>query len=444
MHRLPRALVLRHTHPLLRRPITRAPRRLHSQVLYTPSGDPVRYQAVRFLRGPFSLRRAITLGLYVGAFYVYASLVWRYLDVQIEIELEDEEKLKDGQREGREVVEEEEEEEQHEGPYYAEEDSTFIPLTWSHKLPREWYKGSDPEWQEFVRMAKDKDRHKKIQNELVSIVFTGCAQHPAIARQLGKEPKVGKYWLDISFPDGPPQEYQRSGIEIGDGFIAWSQQKVSPEKQWRTMRALWPQAAAEGAWATMKVLTGIQYRRAKQALGWEGKDPFSPEERFRHAMEMMQKQQAAREKKRVGGAQTEPGGRPDAATTTVSTRDASSAQQQTPLPAAAQSKPADSSKKQPWTLPAVPIPAVTPSHPTDLPIALHVFNSTLSKSWNPKRAEPPRGTFVVTGLVEVKGARGRMLFDVQSCYDPKAAKYVAVNAAVRGFKRWQQGPRGGA
>ena len=36
-----------------------------------------------------------------------------------------------------------------------------------------------------------------------------------------------------------------------------------------------------------------------------------------------------------------------------------------------------------------------------------------------------------------------MLFDVQACYDPKVGKYVAVNAGVRNFKRWNQAPRGG-
>merc|ERR1711939_380192 len=125
-------------------------------------------------------------------------------------------------------------------------------------------------------------RHRKIQDELVQVVYTGATQHPTISRQLGgKDLKVGKYWLDISFPDGPPLEYERSGLEIGDGFIAWSQQKVSQEQQWRITRALWPTAALSSLWAAGKVLCGINYRRVKQALGLEGSDPFSPEERHR-------------------------------------------------------------------------------------------------------------------------------------------------------------------
>ena len=101
----------------------------------------------------------------------------------------------------------------------------------------------------------------------------------------------------------------------------------------------------------------------------------------------------------------------------------------------------------PWHIPIVPLPTSSSDSnsrmSTDLPIAMHVFSATLSKSWNPKKAEPPRGTFIVQGLVEVRGSKGRMLFDVQSCYDPRASKYVHVNAGVRGYKRWRQSPRGG-
>ena len=413
------------------------------------------------------MRRLATVGLYTGIVYGYLRFMWRYMDVEIEFideaELEEEQESAQ-QAEGEDGEEEEEEEEEEEGPpFYADEENTFIPLTWSKKMPRTYYRGSDPEWQEFIKIAKDKGRHRKVQDELVQIVFAGSANHPTIARQLGKDLKIGKYWLDISFPDGPPQEYERSGIEIGDGFIAWSQQRVSQEKQWRLMRALWPQATANSTWATVKVLSGIQWRRLKQAMGWEGVDPHAPEERFRVAAEIMKSQnQSQQGNGQVGKTQTDPNGSPGevarrsaAASTTTST----------PSPSNRQTQSSEGSQKYPW-LPSVPIPTYPritgaststsgssdPSSNTDsdsapanldIPIAMHVFQSTLSKSWNPKKMEPPRGTFVVQGLVEVRGARGRMLFDVQSSYDPRTGKYVQVNAAVRNFKRWSQPPKGG-
>ena len=403
-------------------------------------------QTVRFKKpGLFTMRRLATVGIYVGVTYGYLRFMWRHMDIEIEFLDEEEVEQEQEATQNAEGEEDEEAEEEEDGPpFYADEENTFIPLTWSKKLPRSYYRGSDPEWQEFIKVAKDKSRHKKVQDELVQIVYVGSANHPGIARQLGKDLKIGKYWLDISFPDGPPQEYERSGIEIGDGFVAWSQQRVSPEKQWRLMRALWPQATATSSWATLKVLSGIQWRRFKQSMGWEGVDPGAPEERFRALSEMMQaKQQDQQKPQSVRKTQTDPNGRPgevevasrnDAASTTTPTR-----------------PDASPSEKFPW-LPSIPLPhypklsdspADTTSDSLTVPIAMHVFQSTLSKSWNPKKMEPPRGTFVVQGLVEVRGQRGRMLFDVQSSYDPKAGKYVQVNAAVRNFKRWSQPPRGG-
>ena len=443
MHRLPRAFRLRQQQPLVlrrihqQRNITQLLRRNKPQYLQNPADQPLRYHAVRFKKPPFlTWRRAATIALYSGVTYAYINLLFRYLDVEIEIldddQISDEEKQKGQKKVDERAGGQDATEQQEEGPFYAEEDSTFIPMTWAKKLPRSFYKGSDTEWQEFVKIAKDKPRHKKIQDELVQMVFTGSTKHPAVTRQLGKDMKVGKYWLDISFPDGPPQEYERSGVEIGDGFVAWSQQKVSAEQQWRLTRALWPKAAFESLYATSKVLFGIQYRRIKQALGWEGADPFSPEEKYRHAIEMMQKQQQGR----MGKTQT-PDGLPGGGVVGSGTATDTPTTPPKPSPSAA-----SDGKKLPWAI-SVPMPSTSAATTTDIPIAMHVFSATLSKQWNPKKSEPPRGSFVVQGLVEVRGQRGRMLFDVQSCYDPKTGKFVAVNAAVRSFKRWNQAPRGG-
>ena len=448
MHRLPRSLTLRQQQTLLRRP--RQPQRiphihpLHSgqrrwetQLISRATGEPVRFRRVRFKKpGFFSLRRLVTIGLYTGIVYGYSKLLWRYMDIDVEFlddeDLEEEETA--AHAEGEEGTELEE------GPFYADEDSLFIPMTWSTKMARQWYKGSDPEWQEFIKVAKDKARHKKVQDELVQIVYTGSTQHPSIAQRIGTDPKIGKYWLDISFPDGPPQEYERSGIEIGDGFIAWSQQKVSQENQTRLMRALWPKAAAEGSWATIKVLAKIQYRRARELLGLEahpgGLD--SPAEKMRATIEAMKKaqerQEGGQQQRGRGAGKTSMEAEGSSSTSLAS----SSSGQTTATPTP------DQQKRLPYTF-HVPLPTSSSLTTTDIPIAMHVFSATLSKNWHAKHKnlEPPRGTFVVQGLVEVRGGRGRVLFDVSSFYDPRVGKYVSVNASVRSVKGWRQGPRGG-
>ena len=430
MFRLSRAFQLRQQIPI-RRPIRGQPRIQSRNNSNRGNGDaPQNVQAVRFRRPAFSLKGAITLGLYVGLPWA----LWNYLNQHIDIQIEEiEHDSHDHHNEAEWEVQEEEGEED----VFADEDSTFVPMTWATKLPRNFYKGTDPEWQEFVKVAKDKPRHKKLQSELVALVLHAAQQHPRVAMSTGKELKVGKYWLELTFPDAPPQEYVRSGIEIGDDFIAWSPQKISAENHYRLTRALWPKATFEGAWATAKIFGGINYRRLKQALGWEEANPSSPEERFKVALEIMEKKQKAsgREGSPVGGeAQTSPDGTPGSL---VSVSSAANEAQSSPR--ASQDRSA-----LPWALDKLPIPSSADLvNPTDIQIAKYVFFGALKKEWNPKQLEPPRGSFVVQGLVEVKGSKGRVMFDVQSCYDPKESKYIVVNAGIRSIKQWNQKPKGG-
>lgn len=386
---------------------------------------------MRFRSPFFTWKTGVTWILYGTVTYAYVQFFMRHVDIQIE---EIEEEQHEEQPVSRKAEHEGEWEEQEEGDEdeYAEEDSTFIPMTWATKLPRSFYKGSDPEWRAFVKFAKDKPRHKKIQDELVQMVYSGAQRHPRVGMHIGKELKIGRYWLEISFPDGPPQEYVRSGLEIGDDFIAWSPQRVSPENHYRLTRALWPKATFDGLWATAKLFTGIQYRKVKQALGWEEVNPFSPEERLKLALEQMEKHKA-------GGssvsekAQTSPDGSPGSL---VSASSAANEAQSSP-------KASEDRIPLPWHIP-LKLPSSTDLvSATDFHLAKHVFTAELMKQWNPKKLEPPRGSFVVQGLVEIKGSKGKMMFDVQSCYDPKEAKYVVVNAGVRSVKKWNQRPKGG-
>jgi len=367
------------------------------------------------------MRRLATIGLYAGIPYVFLNLTLQYFDAEVEL------------------LDQEEAEESHNGALedakesdFANEDSLFIPMTWAKKMPRTYYKGSDPEWQEFIKIAKDRPRHKTIQDELLQVILSKVATNFQVFRMIGKDAKIGKYWLDIRFPDGPPPEFERSGIEIGDDFVAWSQQRITADNQFRWMRAVWPTAVFDALWATTKVLAGIKYRRAKQALGWEEKDPFSPEERYRHALEMMQKQQQNRESKEVGQAQMETDGNPGSV---IGGSAAAGSQSRTSS--------SDANAKMPW-LPQIPLPPTTgTSDTTDIAVATSVFRTKLMQRWSPKDSEPPKGTFVVEGLMELRGSVGRILYDVQSFYDPKESKFIDIRLKLRSHKRWNQGPRGG-
>ena len=64
-----------------------------------------------------------------------------------------------------EVVEKgEEDEDEVDIPEEMPEDAIFIPLGFTHQRPREYYKGSDPEWQSFIEFRKDREREKAVRS----------------------------------------------------------------------------------------------------------------------------------------------------------------------------------------------------------------------------------------------------------------------------------------
>lgn len=49
-------------------------------------------------------------------------------------------------------------------PEVAPENATFIPLGFARQIPGQPYKGSDPEWQEFINFSQDIARRTKVQS----------------------------------------------------------------------------------------------------------------------------------------------------------------------------------------------------------------------------------------------------------------------------------------
>ncbi len=130
-----------------------------------------------------------------------------------------------------EIEDDEEDEEDEEGiPEIMPEDALFIPFGSVHKLPRTYYKGSDPEWQSFIELANDKVRSDNLRcklvltvkyvggidsgiDELSHLVGNELVKFPSFPRVMGVPLIIRTAWLDIDFPNGPPPEYERSGYD---------------------------------------------------------------------------------------------------------------------------------------------------------------------------------------------------------------------------------------
>ena len=126
-----------------------------------------------------------------------------------------------------EVVDDGDEEDDQMVPDEQPEDAIFIPVGWPRQLPRVFYKGSDPEWQSFLKFAGDMGKPPAVKSlwrsqvfdlntdaraeQLAGIVLGFLSDDRRLQKFLGTPIGIRQYWLDIDFPYGPPIEYERSG-----------------------------------------------------------------------------------------------------------------------------------------------------------------------------------------------------------------------------------------
>ena len=92
--------------------------------------------------------------------------------------------------------------------------------------------------------------------------------------------------------------------------------------------------------------------------------------------------------------------------------------------APAKSAPSDSSKIM-GSLPPLPQPH------SDIGTAITEFKRSIAKNWQLPSTLSERGTFVVTGDVELIGPKGSCVLGVVADYHPREAKYLVVRV---GFK----------
>lgn len=123
------------------------------------------------LRKWWTTKRLINTAISTGILLGY--LRWLLSDVEISFEILDGE---EEQVDGEEVAEVSPNQEAQEIEQdLSDEDAMFIPLTWANKLPREYYKASDPEWKAFRELAKDKDKIKNISGKSHLKIFKWTA-----------------------------------------------------------------------------------------------------------------------------------------------------------------------------------------------------------------------------------------------------------------------------
>ncbi|UQC87590.1 uncharacterized protein CLUP02_13107 [Colletotrichum lupini] len=291
----------------------------------------------------------------------------------------------------------------------AQEDAEpwFIPFPFTTKsVNQPPYKGSDPEWLEFVKLSKQKGTQTQIRADLANWVKSSVERHPVITARCGNSVRLRRYWLDIDFPYRPPPVFYSSGLLLqGDGLY-WSTQPVDSLTVKRLQKILWPDAIAVSSWAFTSALLKQHYMDISRALGFESSKPVQTFPSV-NGGNMQQKTQGPLPS---ANRQTPDGTPAENASHNVSkTTDSSQADEP------------ESGGKTNFVRDTAISHIEGMKQITDGPA--REFRRKLAQSWKPTRPSPPRGCILVSGFVECELPKGFVLIDVWGFWNPKTETF---------------------
>lgn len=384
------------------------------------------------IRKPFFSRQRL-----VGALAIATATygLGQYLGLEVEIK---EEEVVEEQKPGRwkkqirkedGTLEEVDDQDANEGEVDTEEGEDeedyddailFLPTGFSRLRPQTFYKGSDPEWQEFKKVSQDRARCQRIQQELVNLVRKTFSS-PAYAAKIGEvDHTKGRAWIEFRFPHGPPPGYERPGYELTED-LEWRKatRDVEPAHHHRLKRLIYPTAVAGALYQDTKRKAERSWKDFAVYMGWA-------EEGEHHTVNQIIHQLSN------PSAPTSPPTPPASAAPAdpYGASPPAGAQQ-----SAAQSPPpaAGSAKNLGFAVP----------DPKALTLDLGQFRQDFQKANARHEHDVPRGSFSVHALVEVYSSKARTTFNIVAVYDPKAGRYIGLHAHVWNQVPLRQSPKGG-
>lgn len=344
------------------------------------------------------------------------------------------------------------------GDEYGDDGSYFIAFPGTIQLvqPGPWSR-LDPEFQQYQRLAKDEELFKRLHVDAGKWAAEQIPYHGFRFRKL--KLKWLRSWTDVSFPDLPPPFYTQSGIEIGDGYIAWAQEEMEPDMAQRIQRTLYPSLVAEAMWDFLRVAftLGDANEKAGEIMTKHVNLPTGAKVTYDQLVGMtpegrkraLEQREAARKKaaglalrlseqqeKAIDSEGNPPGdGSSSAESTappsnqTVSGSPSSEKQKPTTLTEWARKKREDG-ELSPEDVEAFRayfqqlnsvqfIQQVVKRWKYAYAVGLFTFR----KEFEPIVCPPPKGAIKVEGLVRFEHQNGQMLFDVEMHWDPKTRDF---------------------
>ncbi|KAJ5088139.1 hypothetical protein N7456_011755 [Penicillium angulare] len=285
----------------------------------------------------------------------------------------------------------------------------FVPLTWSWLEEGELYAASDPEWQEFVKISKDRAKLQKLRNELAAIVLENASGQ--LSQVLGGPLSLTGFWLVHQFPHRAPPEYMRSGIEFADDSVSWVTRSIDPEVGDRLQMFMKPVHVA----LAIKDAYLVLFKRKLARFQGQSSEP----------LDLLNNNRVLSSEDDLGPVVNQHG-------------------QPTPP-----QKPDESSANRPLNgslhpslvislLQRLPLPDIGPG--SDLHLAAIAFRLRLNEYLSQTQQTPLRGAFFISGPVGLKGPKGFCRLEVRGEYDPAKPGWRTVRMTLRDINFRKQRP----
>jgi len=260
---------------------------------------------------------------------------------------------------------------------------------------------------------------------LAKAVRSEIGRHSSMKRQK-IEVNKGNDWLWIKYPEGPPQDYRVSGLEIGREFVAWST-RIVPQNEFRSLsRAMMPTAPLKATWVVLRYHWDTQANKVRQHFGLAPK--MDPQTAMLKNFIIAHKAAEMREKKKVV---------PPLAPRIQDKKETSTTSGDQKVDSSTTSPESDEQKTTPsilaWLIPKA----------EQVPVTTYLFMQNLIKGSPKKKVDPPRGSIEVTGLVEVLHKNARIYLDVEANYDLKSDQISEMSFKVKDMQPRQQRAKGG-
>lgn len=238
----------------------------------------------------------------------------------------------------------------------------------------------------------------------------------------------GRTMLTIMYPEGPPQDYSVSGIEIGDEFVAWSKKIIPQEEYQRLSKTVMPTAGLKAGWKVIRYHYDEQANKVRQYLGLKPKmDPETMELKFILMAHVAAKKRAEqREKSKISPPLVPP----------INKKEETSTPPSGSKPESSESPDSDQEKEVPLKFSAY-FPKADPA-----PVSTFIFMQNLLKR-DKTKPDPPAGCVEVKGIIEIIHQQTVTIVDVDSNYDLTTNTFVDKTWTVKGIRNKTQRPKGG-